>query len=58
MTYDLLRLVVDPDSPCGEVGQQKGACLRPQSRNRMLQALLVHHFSLFKMLARDLMEGE
>lgn len=25
--------------------------LRPQSLNRMLQALLVHHFSLMKVLA-------
>lgn len=60
-TYDLMRLVVEPlqssDGMGAESGEE-GVRLRPQSLNRMLQALLTHHFSLMKMLAYSLMERE
>ncbi len=48
MTFDLMRSVLEqralPD------GVSRGACLTLQSRIRMLQALLIHHFTLLKML--------
>lgn len=57
VTYDLMCLVLDPEMPSEQV-ESEGVCLRPQSRNRMLQALLVHHFSLLKMLAHALIESK
>lgn len=60
-TYDLMRLVLEPpQSPDGlevEPGGE-GVWLRPQSLNRMLRALLLHHFSLLKMLTSSLLESE
>ncbi len=66
-----MRLVVEPPTAGGgggkggvvkeEVGgakeEEEEPHLRPQSWNRMLQALLVHHFSLMKMLACILIES-
>lgn len=60
-TYNLMRLVLElkssRSSSQGEGLVGEGACLRPQSQNRMLQALLIHHFSLMKMLGCSLVES-
>ena len=60
MTFDLMMSVLREDSidvNVRGVGGE-GVSLTPQSRNRMLQALLMHHFSLLEMLARNIIESK
>ena len=60
MTFDLMMSVLKEDSinvNVRGVGGE-GVWLSPQSRNRMLQSLLMHHFSLLKMLARNIIENK
>lgn len=60
-TYDLMHLVLDPpqssESLEVEPGEEK-VWLKPQSLNRILRALLLHHFSLMKMLEGYVRESE